>query len=145
MGRDEIPHITCEHLATLKKGELEHVVVDLRDRVEFESGHILGSLNIPRHELEKNIDSLIPDKELKVVVIVGPTHESAIEDIHEKLHGLGYRNVEFLAGGFDRWCEIAPLEVDELAEEKTPEELGFVSDGVDEEIDPHTAQDEPMF
>ena len=74
MPKREIPHITCEHLYELHGQEKKsHVVIDLRDRLEYESGHIKDSLNIPKKELETNIETLIPEKVHKVVVIVGPT------------------------------------------------------------------------
>ena len=145
METEKIPHITCEHLIKLKAGELEHVVVDLRDPVEFESGHIEGSLNIPRPELRANIQSVIKDKEAKVIVIVGPTHEDEIRSVHETLQEMGYQNAEFLSGGFDRWCEIAPLELEDDLFETTPEEEGGEVDSSEEDIDPHSSQDEPMM
>ena len=141
----DIPHITCEHLAKLKEGELEHVIVDLRDRLEFESGHIEGSLNVPRSELKTNIHTVVPDKKSKVVVIVGPTQEPDIQSVHETLTELGYDNAEFLAGGFDRWCEIAPIELEDSITELTPEERGGGGDAGEEDLDPHKSENEPLL
>ena len=101
MSKKQIPHITCEHFLALHgQEERQHVVVDLRDRIEFEAGHIKNSVNVPHKELETNIENLIADKSKKVIVIVGPTQEEEIHTIHDILDELGYKNVEFLAGGF---------------------------------------------
>jgi rhodanese-related sulfurtransferase len=148
MGKQGIPHVTCEHLLKLevdgsKNKEKEHVVLDLRDTIEFESGHIEGSVNIPRKELEDNIHTLIPDKKSRVIVIVGPTHEEEIEAIHEELKGMGYGSLEFLAGGFDKYCEIAEIDVAGL-DESTPEEAGAVGDELTE-IDPEGHDNEPIY
>ncbi|MDD5251895.1 MAG: rhodanese-like domain-containing protein [Patescibacteria group bacterium] len=142
MPLQEIPHITCEHLRKLRADEGEHVVVDLRDPLEFEAGHIQGSVNVPQRELTTNIDAFVPKKEHKVIVVIGPTQHTDIEKIHEELDGLGYKKVEFLAGGFDRWCEIAPLEVEPDLTDLTPEEEGFVGDELGD-IDPEKNDNEP--
>lgn len=142
-----IPHITCEHLLKLHGNEKkEHVVLDLRDRLEYESGHIKDSLNIPRRELETNIGNLLPNKDQRVIAIVGPTQEGDLKAIKDSLASLGYGNVEFLAGGFDQWCEIAPLEIEPDLLEQTPEEAGFTGHEPGEEtLDPHTEGDEPIL
>jgi rhodanese-related sulfurtransferase len=144
--KKDISHITCEHLLGLRTGEKEHVVLDVRDRLEYESGHIKDSLNIPRKELATNIANLLPEKGHKVVVVVGPTDEGDITAVHATLTDLGYGDVEFLAGGFDRFCEIAPLEIEPELLEQTPEEAGFTDrDAGEDEIDPHQSQDEPLL
>lgn len=140
-----ILHITCEHLQTLHaRKEKQHVIVDLRDTLEFESGHIEGSVNVPRKELETNLENVLPRKDKKVVVIVGPTHESEIGEINATIQKLGYSDVEFLAGGFDRWCEIAAIEIEPDLTAATPEEKGFVGDEL-AEIDPESKDNEPLL
>jgi rhodanese-related sulfurtransferase len=146
MLSSDIPRVTCEHLATLeKKGAKAHVIIDLRELIEFEAGHIKDSVNIPHRELESNIHTLLPEKNKKVIVIVGPTQEKDIEDVHKTLSRLGYKDVEFLAGGFDAWCEIAPIELEPDLTELTPEEQGFTGQQEDEEADPTDAQSDPLM
>lgn len=147
MSIQGIPHITCEHLLKLHGREKkEHIVLDLRDRLEYESGHIKDSLNIPKRELETNIETLLPHKDKRVIVIVGPTQEADIKEINDSLAALGYVNVEFLAGGFDQWCEIAPLEIEPDLLESTPEEQGFTGHVLEEgEAEPGHQDDEPIL
>lgn len=151
MPKKHIPRITCEHLLSLhekrgKKEQRTHVVVDLRDRGEYEAGHIKDSLNVPRKEIETNIETFLPDKSKKVVVIIGPTQEDDIHEVHDVLNELGYADVEFLAGGIDRFCEIAPLEIEEEILETTPEERGGGNVGdEDAQIDPESNDNEPLF
>lgn len=148
MGKERIPHVTCEHLLKLevqgkKAKEKEHIVLDLRDTIEFESGHIEGSVNIPRKELDTNIHAVIPEKESRVIVIVGPTHEEEIEKIHDELTELGYKSVEFLAGGFDKWCEIAAIDLE--ADEAIPEESAAATGDELTDIDPESHDNEPLY
>lgn len=141
----KIRHVTCEHLAELEsKKEKEHVVLDIRDFEEFQAGHIKDSLNIPKKELAANIGNVLPEKTNRVVVVAGPTQEGEIEAIHEELAGMGYANVEFLSGGFDRWCEIAPIELEADLTDQTPEEKGFTGEELSH-IDPEEHEGDPLL
>ncbi|MEA3249905.1 MAG: rhodanese-like domain-containing protein [Patescibacteria group bacterium] len=147
MPDKKIPHITCEHLQKIKQeGGPDHTVVDLRDTLEYDAGHIEGSHNVPRRELTDNIENIVPHKSHKVIVVVGATLESEIGFIHEELTEMGYEEVEFLAGGFDQWCTISMPSVDDIVDEGTPEEKGARSDGRDdyEGNDPEE-ENEPMY
>jgi rhodanese-related sulfurtransferase len=147
MSEKEIPHITCEHLQKIKSEDgPDHAVIDLRDTLEYDAGHIEGSHNIPRKELRNNIESVVPHKSHKVIVVVGPTLESEIQFIHDELIEMGYEEVEFLAGGFDKWCEISLPSIDDVIEEPTPEEAGARSDGSDDyEGDDPDEENEPLY
>ncbi|MEY4723826.1 MAG: molybdopterin synthase sulfurylase MoeB [Candidatus Parcubacteria bacterium] len=148
MAKREIPHVTCEHLYDLHTAEGEekpHVVIDLRDRLEFEAGHIKDSLNVPRKELETNIETFLPNKDKRVIVIVGPTQEGDVHEVQDILNEMGYAKVEFLNGGFDRWCEIAPLEIEEGILELTPEEGHDHSSKADHEDEDSRENDEPLY
>jgi len=144
MPQRDLSRITCEHLLKLRKDDLEHLIVDIRDHADFETGHIAGSLHVPHKELTTNLPNLIEDKGKKMIVVVGPTQEAEAEAIHETLAGLGYKNIEFLTGGFDRWCEIAPMEIEPDLTEATPEEKGFTGDEMSH-IDPEEADNDPLF
>jgi len=134
MSEDKkIPHITCEHLQEIKQDNgPNHAVIDVRDTTEFDAGHIEGSHNVPRRELTKNIESVVPHKSHRVIVVVGVTEEPEINFIHDELIEMGYETVEFLAGGFDKWCEISMPSVDDVLSDQTPEEAGMRGDGSDD-------------
>ncbi len=81
-------------------------------------------------------------------MIVGPTQEDELKTIHESLTTLGYSSSEFLAGGFDQWCELAPLEVEAGLTDLTPEEEGFVGNhepGNDDDLDPKRDENDPLY
>lgn len=141
-----IPHITCEHFLKLDKlKEPEHVVIDLRDNLEYDAGHIEGSRNVPRREIDSILPNVVPEKHSRVIAVIGPTQESEIEDVYEEITSLGYGRVEFLAGGFDKYCEIAEIEAPD-AGELTPEEEGFVGDDIgDDDADPDHLENEPLL
>jgi rhodanese-related sulfurtransferase len=140
-------HITCEHLLDLHSvpaDDREHVVVDLRDETDWEVGHIKDSVHLPHKELH-NLESLVPEKDKRVIVVLGPTQQKDLDHTHAVLAEMGYANVEFLKDGIDRWCEIADVEVkDVLANDLTPEETGMTGDGSDE-IGKESTDSDPMY
>jgi len=147
MTQAEIKRITCEHLAEIEKTaatDKEHVVVDIRDRADYETGHIAGSVHIPQRELATNLPNMVPDKDKRVVVILGPTEEEEIEAVHDKLQGIGYQQVEYLSGGIDRYCEIADIDLAELMGEVTDEEAGLTGRG-ESDIDPEGSDNDPLY
>ena len=147
MSQPNIKRVTCEHLVELEKapdGQKEHIVIDIRDLTDYETGHIEGSVHVPKRELTDNLHSLVPDKtkNKRVIVILGPTDETEIESVHERLEKAGFTNVEYLAGGIDRYCEIADITLDDLDVEA---ESTHVHGEHDDEIDPEGHDNEPLY
>ena len=137
--------ITCEHLRELEQmDEKEHVVIDVRDPLEFDAGHIEHSHNVPEAELAVNIDAVVPHKDKRVIVIAGETNPEKLQRIHEVLEKQGYLNTEFLSGGFDAWCQIADIEIEPELTEQTPEEK-HPDTNEDGDVDPEKNDNEPLY
>jgi len=79
----------------------EAVVVDLRDKKEFDQGHLVGSLNVPYSALETRVDELTRYKERPLVLIcrMGQHAGTAGTILRKK----GFANVSRLTGGFVEW------------------------------------------
>jgi molybdopterin/thiamine biosynthesis adenylyltransferase/rhodanese-related sulfurtransferase len=77
------------------------VFLDVRERDEWDEGHIPGALHAPRNNLESRVERLVPDKERTVVVYCGSGSRSAFAA--RALGELGYEDVRNLAGGFTDW------------------------------------------
>ena len=75
--------------------------LDVRERDEWDEGHIPGALHAPRNNLESRVEGLAPDKERTVVVYCGSGTRSAFAA--RALEELGYADVRNLAGGFTDW------------------------------------------
>lgn len=62
-SRDVVQHVTADELASrLAKGRA--VVVDVRPRIEYESGHIEGARSIPIEDLEAALDGMPRSREI---------------------------------------------------------------------------------
>ncbi|HET8850665.1 MAG TPA: rhodanese-like domain-containing protein [Marinobacter sp.] len=79
----------------------EAVVVDIRDRKEFNEGRITGSINIPLNSLKSRASELSKFKEKQIIVVDKMGQHSAMAV--KQLNGEGYANVVRLNGGIADW------------------------------------------
>lgn len=87
------------------------VLIDVREPAEFATGHIPGSINIPRGVLEFQVDGhpavahvsdpALSHKERPVVLVCLAGGRSALSSID--LQRLGFADVRSLAGGVNAW------------------------------------------
>lgn len=84
------------------------VVVDVRDKKEFESGHIVDAINIPLSKLDQRITELEKHKDKPVVVVCKMGQHSS--EACNKLLSAGYEKVVKLGGGITEWkAQSLPL------------------------------------
>jgi molybdopterin/thiamine biosynthesis adenylyltransferase/rhodanese-related sulfurtransferase len=76
-------------------------LLDVRERDEWEEGHIPGAVHIPRGFLESQVENAVPDRSTPVIVYCAGGARSAFAA--KSLEELGYENVVSLAGGFTEW------------------------------------------
>ena len=84
------------------------VVVDVRDKKEFETGHLVDSINIPLAKLKQRLTELKKHKEKPVVVVCKLGQHSG--DAAKTLQEAGHAEVFKLAGGLTEWkAQSLPL------------------------------------
>lgn len=81
----------------------DSIALDVRERVEFESGHITDAHHISRGILEFKIADHpdFQDLDRSIIIYCKTGGRSALATV--ALQQLGYLNVYSLAGGFDAW------------------------------------------
>ncbi len=99
--KKQITEVTAQDLERRLSGGEPIVLVDVRERDEFETGHIPGAKFIPRGFLEMRVEDAVPEKNAKVVVYCAGGNRSAFAA--RDLAALGYTNVESLQGGINGW------------------------------------------
>ncbi|MBZ5712195.1 molybdopterin-synthase adenylyltransferase MoeB [Nannocystis pusilla] len=82
-------------------GEPPPVLVDIRERDEYEQGFIGKAEWIPRGFLELKIEDLVPERNREVILYCAGGTRSALAA--RSLHELGYARVSSMAGGFRAW------------------------------------------
>ena len=77
------------------------IVVDLRDKKEFEMGHIVDSVNIPYSKLAQRLTELDKHKEKPLIVVckLGQQSGMAVKQIQVA----GFSDVYKLSGGMSEW------------------------------------------
>ena len=94
---DEVDVVSARELLE----EENAVAVDVRERDEWEEGHIPGALHIPRGFLESRVEQTVADRQRPVVLYCASGNRSAFAT--KTLEELGYDRVYSLAGGFTEW------------------------------------------
>jgi sulfur-carrier protein adenylyltransferase/sulfurtransferase len=97
----EIEEIDISRAKELVEGDDPPALVDVRERDEWDEGHLPGAIHIPRGNLESRVEQAVPDKERPVVVYCASGSRSAFGA--KTLEELGYTDVVSLSGGFTEW------------------------------------------
>jgi rhodanese-related sulfurtransferase len=77
------------------------VLIDVRERDEYEQGFIPRAQWIPRGFLEIKIEDAVPDRDTEVILYCAGGTRSALAA--QSLQTLGYGRVSSMAGGFRAW------------------------------------------
>ncbi len=77
------------------------VLIDVREKHEWNEGHIPGALHVPRGFLELQIEEAVPDKSKQVVLYCAGGVRSLMAG--NTLQQMGYENVISMSGGFGQW------------------------------------------
>jgi rhodanese-related sulfurtransferase len=88
--------------ARLQRGE-RFEFVDVREDREFAVDHARGARHIGRGILERDVETLIPDKQAAIVLYCGGGYRSALSA--DNLQRMGYTNVVSMDGGIKAWRE----------------------------------------
>ncbi|MCP5184205.1 MAG: rhodanese-like domain-containing protein [Pseudomonadales bacterium] len=77
------------------------VVVDLRDKKEFDQGHLVGAINIPYASLDSRVEELKKYHERPVVLVCRMGQHAGTAGT--QLRKQGFTNISRLTGGFMEW------------------------------------------
>lgn len=92
--------VSAQELVNMVNND-DAVVLDVRDKAEFDQGHIVDAMNIPFANLEARLDELkkFKDKPLVVACKMGQHAGSAGTVLRKN----GFENVSRLQGGIAEW------------------------------------------
>lgn len=78
------------------------IIIDVRDKEQFEQENIPGSRSMPLEELEQRSNELDKKEQIRVVCNRGGQRsQKALQLLKEK----GFENAELVEGGLARWKE----------------------------------------
>ena len=99
-AKKHITEISPEDAAN-KLQNKEAVIVDVRDKDEWDEGHIPHAVHLSRGTMELDIEEKVPDPNALIICHCGGGGRSALAA--ETLQKMGYKNVRSMAGGLKAW------------------------------------------
>jgi sulfur-carrier protein adenylyltransferase/sulfurtransferase len=109
-SREQIDEIDTGRARDLHADPEPPVFLDVREREEWDEGHIAGAVHLPRGWLESRIEQVVADREKPIVAYCASGNRSTFAA--RTLEELGYEHVVSLAGGINDWKRRGyPLEV----------------------------------
>jgi len=98
-----INEVSIDEVKKMTDGKEDIILLDVRDKEEYETGHIPGAINISRGTLELKAHVIIPDKTKKIIVYCGLDLRSPLAT--KSLNDLGYKKAINMIGGLKAWKE----------------------------------------
>jgi molybdopterin/thiamine biosynthesis adenylyltransferase/rhodanese-related sulfurtransferase len=101
--KQSIREVSVDETKARVLGDVEQapVLIDVRERDEYEQGFIPSANWIPRGFLEIKIEELVPERDREIVIYCAGGTRSALGA--RSLAELGYTKVSSMAGGFRSW------------------------------------------
>jgi rhodanese-related sulfurtransferase len=90
----------AEAKVRLDRGEVAHFL-DVREDHEFAKEHAKGAQHLGKGVIERDIETLVPDKHAAIVLYCGGGYRSVLAA--DALQQMGYRNVTSMEGGIKAW------------------------------------------
>ncbi len=90
--------------AAAKSTSSNAVIVDVREKDEWDEEHIPDAIHLSRGTIELDIEEKVPDLDQTIITHCGGGGRSALAA--ESLQKMGYKNVRSMAGGFKAWKAI---------------------------------------
>ena len=77
------------------------ILLDVRDKEEFDAGHLPNALHVSRGLMEFKIGRMVPDKNANIILYCRTGARSALAT--DVLNQMGYVNAKNMAGAFKAW------------------------------------------
>jgi len=100
-ARGEITEFSATEVASRLRADEPLPLVDVREKVEWDEGHIPDAIHIPRGFLELRIEEAFPDRDQPILLYCAGGTRSLLAA--ETLKRMGYRNPISMAGGYTAW------------------------------------------
>lgn len=100
-AKSRIRQIDIEGYKKLAAAGEPHVLIDTREDREWNESHAAGAVHLGKGIIERDIESVVPDKSAKLVLYCGGGFRSALAA--DALQKMGYRDAISLDGGWRAW------------------------------------------
>lgn len=98
-ARARIDGVTVDELERLAASGA--VILDIRDKEEFDAGTLPGAVHVSRGKLEMEVERVVPDLETTIVCFCNANHRGSLSA--DTLRQMGYRHAHVLVGGLNAY------------------------------------------
>ena len=105
-----VPFVALDELkARIESGANDYIILDVRERDQFEQGHIVGARLLPRGQLELRVNDELPDPTRRILVCCEFGRISTLATA--TLREMGFHRAAALDGGVKAWRDAGyPME-----------------------------------
>ena len=100
-AKSRIRQIELEDLRRMIASGERFLLIDIREESEWAAGHAAGAMYLGKGIIERDIETVVPDKSTKMVLYCGGGFRSALSA--DALQKMGYTRVISLDGGWRAW------------------------------------------
>ena len=97
-AKSRVRQIDLEGYKRMVAANEPHVLVDTREDREWNDGHVAGAVHLSKGIIERDIETMYPDKTVGLVLYCGGGFRSALAA--DNLQKMGYTNAISLDGGW---------------------------------------------
>ena len=101
--RPHIKEVDCTQTVKML-AQQDVILIDVRDRHEYEAGSIPESFHLSKGWIEAKIHQLVSDKSRPIILYCGGGNRSLIAAYN--LKQMGYQQVYSMAGGYKAWLLV---------------------------------------
>ncbi|MDF1795239.1 MAG: rhodanese-like domain-containing protein [Coxiellaceae bacterium] len=102
-AKTRIEETDINHVKAWLDQDEDMLLIDVRERVEWDNGHLPNAIYLGKGILERDIETIVPDNATKLVLYCGGGYRSALAA--DSLQKMGYSNVVSMDGGYRQWAE----------------------------------------
>ena len=96
--RPRVKELTIEEAQQRLAANPKAVLMDVREDIEWQSGHAQKAVHLGKGVFERDIEKLCPDPSAEIIMYCGGGYRSVLTcDVAQRM---GYRNVSSLIGGY---------------------------------------------
>ena len=99
--KKEIREVSVHDVDSAMKSRSDFVLLDVREKEEWDEGHLPGAVFLPRGFLEVRIEKTVPERQTPIMIYCAGGVRSALAA--KSLKDMGYTDVVSMAGGYGEW------------------------------------------
>lgn len=100
-AKQQVPEMDVTQASKVLHAAGNARLIDVREKGEWDEGHVPEAIHVPRGYLELRIENAVPDKTAPVILYCAGGIRSLLAG--KTLRDMGYSNVTSVKGGFGAW------------------------------------------